>query len=159
MSPETDTTAKAATRLRATKAAAGFSAEEKAAMKERARELKAEAKRSASAAEGEREVRAKLAEMPAADRAVGERLHELVMATAPTLVPRTWYGMPAYSQGDNVICFFKNAAKFKTRYHTLGFSHHARLDDGRMWPTDFALTELTAAEEQRIVELVRRAVS
>jgi uncharacterized protein YdhG (YjbR/CyaY superfamily) len=139
----------------------GFTAEERAAMRERAREAKAGARRSgkASREEGEREVLDKIAEMPEADRRLAERLHALVMATAPDLVPRTWYGMPAYAKDDKVICFFKNASKFKARYATVGFSDTANLDDGAMWPTDFALIELTPEVEKRIVELVERAVS
>jgi uncharacterized protein YdhG (YjbR/CyaY superfamily) len=137
----------------ATKKSKGFTAEERAAMRERARELKA------GAADGEGEVLAKIAEMPKADRAMAERLHALITATAPELSPRTWYGMPAYSKDGKVVCFFKNAAKFKTRYATLGFSDKANLDDGHMWPTDFALKKLTAAEEKRIRALVKKAVS
>jgi uncharacterized protein YdhG (YjbR/CyaY superfamily) len=137
----------------ATKKSKGFTAEERAAMRERARELKA------GAADGESEVLAKIAEMPKADRAMAERLHALITATAPELSPRTWYGMPAYSKDGKVVCFFKNAAKFKTRYATLGFSDKANLDDGHMWPTDFALKKLTAAEEKKIRALVKKAVS
>jgi uncharacterized protein YdhG (YjbR/CyaY superfamily) len=132
-----------------------FSAEERAAMKERARELKA----ARNKADGEREVLAKIAEMPAADRAMAERIHAIVTAAAPDLSPRTWYGMPAYAKDDKVVCFFKVASKFATRYATLGFSDQANLDDGSMWPTDFALTKLTAADEKRIAALVKRAVS
>jgi uncharacterized protein YdhG (YjbR/CyaY superfamily) len=132
----------------------GFTKEERAAMKERARELKAEQGK----ADGEREVLAKIAEMPPADRATAERIHALIKATAPELSPRTWYGMPAYAKDDKVVCFFKSAHKFKTRYATLGFSDRANLDDGNMWPTDFALKELTAAEEKKIAALVKRAV-
>jgi uncharacterized protein YdhG (YjbR/CyaY superfamily) len=133
----------------------GFTAEEKAAMRERARELKA----AASDAEAEKEVLAKIAEMPDADRVMAERLHALVKATAPELTPRTYYGMPAYAKDDKVVCFFKSAHKFKSRYATLGFSDRANLDDGAMWPTDYALTQLTAAEEKKIAALVKRAVS
>ena len=132
-----------------------FSAEERAAMRERARELKAASNR----ADGEREVLAKIAEMPAADRAMAERIHAIVTATAPDLSPRTWYGMPAYAKDDKVVCFFKGAHKFTTRYATLGFSDRANLDDGAMWPTDFALTELTPAGEKKIAALVKKAVS
>jgi uncharacterized protein YdhG (YjbR/CyaY superfamily) len=128
----------------------GFTAEEKAAMKERAKELKS--------AGGESEVLEKIAGMPAADRALAERIHELVTATAPELAPRTWYGMPAYARDGKVVCFFQDAAKFKARYATLGFSDKAALDDGAMWPTSFALTELTPAVEEQIVALVRKAV-
>lgn len=137
-----------------TRTAATFSAEERAAMRERARELKADASR----ADGEAELLAKIAEMPPADRAMATRVHELVRSNAPGLVPRTWYGMPAYSKDGSVLCFFKCAHKFKTRYATLGFSDKANLDDGTMWPTDYALKELTAADEARIAALVRKAV-
>jgi uncharacterized protein YdhG (YjbR/CyaY superfamily) len=128
----------------------GFSAEERAAMRERAKELKS--------AGGEKEVLAKIAEMPKADRDMAERLHAIVKATAPELTSRTWYGMPAYAKDDKVVCFFKSAAKFKSRYATLGFSDKANLDDGAMWPTDFALKKLTTAEEKKIAALVKKAV-
>ena len=143
------------------KTSQGWTDEERAAMKERARELKAEARRGqrAAKADGEREVLAKIAEMPEPDRAMAERLHALIKATAPDLSPRTWYGMPAYAKDGDVVCFFQSAQKFKTRYATLGFSDKAKLDDGAMWPTAFALTELTAADEARISGLVKRAVS
>src|SRR5262245_53419168 len=137
------------------KASAGFTAEERAAMRERARELKA----AASKADAERDVLAKIAEMPAADRAMAERIHKIVTATAPDLSPRTWYGMPAYAKDDKVVCFYKSAHKFKSRYATLGFSDKANLDDGNMWATDFALKKLTAADEKRITGLVKKAVS
>ena len=133
----------------------GFSAEEKAAMRERAKELK----RSTSRAEGEKDVLAKIAEMPEPDRTMAARIHALITATAPELAPRTWYGMPAYAKDDKVVCFFKSASKFKSRYATLGFSDSANLDEGHMWPTDFALEQLTAADEKRIRELVAKAVS
>jgi uncharacterized protein YdhG (YjbR/CyaY superfamily) len=133
----------------------GFTAEERAAMKERARELKA----AASKEEAERAVLEKIAEMPEADRAMAERLHEIIKAAAPDLAPRTWYGMPAYAKGDQVVCFFQSAEKFKSRYATLGFSDKANLDDGAMWPTAFALKKLTRADEKRIAALVQRAVS
>ena len=136
----------------------GFTAEERAAMKERARELKAEAKGARAREEGERDVLAKLKEMKGSDRAMGERIHEIVKASAPDLVPRTWYGMPAYAKDGKVVCFYRSAAKFKSRYATLGFSDQANLDDGAMWPTDFALKEITAAEEAKIEKLVKRAV-
>jgi len=132
----------------------GFSAEERAAMRERARELKAQA----AGAAGESDVLAKIAEMSKADRVMAERLHAIVKDTAPELSPRTWYGMPAYSKDAKVVCFFKSADKFKSRYATLGFSDVANLDDGVMWPTDFALKGLTAAEEARIRKLLRKAV-
>jgi uncharacterized protein YdhG (YjbR/CyaY superfamily) len=137
------------------KAPKGFSAEERAAMKERARELKA----AASAANGESDVLAKIAEMPEPDRALAERVHAIVKAAAPELSPRTWYGMPAYAKDDKVVCFFQSAHKFKSRYATLGFSDKANLDAGAMWPTYFALKELTAAEEAKIGALVKKAVS
>lgn len=129
-------------------------------MAERARELKAEAGRPgrADAEDGEHELLAKLAAMPPADRAIGERLHAVIQAAAPGLKPRTWYGMPAYAKDGQVICFFQSAQKFKTRYATLGFSDKARLDDGRMWPTAFALKEITPAEEGRITALLQQAL-
>jgi uncharacterized protein YdhG (YjbR/CyaY superfamily) len=134
----------------------GFTAEERAAMRERAREQKAEAQR----ADGESAVLAKIAEMPEADRAMAERLHEIVKASAPELSPKTWYGMPAYAKEDGkVVCHFQSAQKFNTRYATLGFSDQANLDEGAMWPTSFALKELTDTEEAKIVALVKRAVS
>ena len=133
----------------------GFTDEERAAMKARARELKAEAR----AADGERDVLAVIAELPEPDRAMAERLHALITAGAPGLSPKTWYGMPAYARDGKVVCFFQSAQKFKTRYATFGFSDAANLDEGSLWPVAFALKELTAAEEQRILELVKRAVS
>ena len=136
------------------KASDGFTAEERAAMKERAQELKRAGK-----TDGESDVLAKIAEMPEPDRAMAERLHALVKANAPALSPRTWYGMPAYARGGDAVCFFQGAHKFKARYATLGFSDKARLDEGAMWPTSFALKELTAAEEARIAALVKKAVS
>jgi uncharacterized protein YdhG (YjbR/CyaY superfamily) len=143
------------------KTSKGFTDEERAAMRERAREAKAAARRGSRAgkADGESDVLAKIAEMPEPDRVMAERLHALVKATAPDLSPRTWYGMPAYAKDGNVVCFFQSAQKFKSRYATLGFSDKANLDDGAMWPTAFALKELTAAEEARIGELVKQAVS
>ena len=131
----------------------GFTKEERDAMKERARELKA----GSGAEEGDAAVLAKIAEMPASDRAMAERLHAIVKAAAPGLVPRTWYGMPAYARDGKVLCFFQSAAKFKSRYATLGFSDAARLDEGAMWPTGFALKALGATEEARIVALIRKA--
>ena len=133
----------------------GFSAEERAAMKERAKELKAEAER----ADGESALLAKIAEMKGNDRAMAKRLHAIVKANAPDLSPKTWYGMPAYARDGKVVCFFKSAEKFKSRYATLGFEEAANLDDGAMWPTSFALKELTDAEETKIVALVKKAVS
>jgi uncharacterized protein YdhG (YjbR/CyaY superfamily) len=135
----------------------GFTAEERAAMKERAQELKRP--RGKGRADGESEVLAKLAEMPKADRVLGERIHELVRAAAPELVPRTWYGMPAYTRDGKVVCFFQSAAKFKSRYATFGFNDKANLDDGAMWPTSFAVRELTPKEERKITALVKKAVS
>src|SRR5436190_15975647 len=143
-----------AERKSAKKASKGFTAEEQAAMKDRARELKGAAK-----GDGEGDVLAKIAEMPKADRTMAERLHAIVKASAPELAPRTWYGMPAYAKEGKVVCFFQSAQKFKSRYATLGFSDKANLDDGAMWPTAFALTKLTDAEEAEIVALVKRAVS
>ena len=138
----------------------GFTDEERAAMRERARELKAEARAEKNRAEGERAVLAKIAEMPEPDRAMAERLHEIVKASAPALSPKTWYGMPAYANKDGkVVCFFQSAQKFNSRYATLGFSDEANLDEGAMWPTSFALKELSAAEEAKIAELVKRAAS
>jgi uncharacterized protein YdhG (YjbR/CyaY superfamily) len=133
----------------------GFTAEERAAMKERAQELRAEARR----ADGESALLAKVAEMPGPDRAMAKRLHEIVTASAPALSPKTWYGMPAYARDGKVVCFFQSADKFKSRYATLGFSDEANLDEGAMWPTSFALKELTAATEAKIGKLVKKAVS
>jgi uncharacterized protein YdhG (YjbR/CyaY superfamily) len=132
----------------------GFTAEERAAMRERAKEMKA----NASKEEAEKDVLAKIAEMPKADRALAKRLHVLVKDTAPDLAPRTWYGMPAYAKDGKVLCFFQSASKFKSRYATLGFSDSANLDAGDMWPTSFALKELGAAEEKKIRALVKKAV-
>src|SRR3712207_2230258 len=132
----------------------GFTAEERAAMRERAREQKAEAQR----ADGERAVLAKIAEMQGPDRAMAERLHEIVKANAPDLSPKTWYGMPAYAKDGKVVCHFQSAQKFNTRYATFSFSDAANLDEGAMWPTSFALKELTDAEEAKIGALVKRAV-
>ncbi|MEV3853260.1 DUF1801 domain-containing protein [Streptomyces sp. NPDC050095] len=140
----------------------GFTAEERAAMKDRAKEVKAGARRRAGGAKAdpESELLAKIAEMEDADRVLAERIHALVRAAAPHLTPKTWYGMPAYAKDGKVLCFFQSAAKFKARYATLGFNDVATLDDGTMWPTAFALTsELTAADEARISELVKRAAA
>jgi uncharacterized protein YdhG (YjbR/CyaY superfamily) len=137
------------------KASKGFTDEERAAMRERAQELKA----SPGKADGESDVLAKIAEMPAPDRAMAERLHAIVMASAPDLSPRTWYGMPAYAKDGKVVCFFRPAHKFKDRYATFGFNDKANLDEGAMWPTAFALTQLTAADEARLGALVKKAVS
>ncbi len=141
------------------KTSKGFTGEERAAMKERAREMKAEARAIKGKAEGESDVLAKIAEMPEPDRALAERVHAIIKANAPALSPRTWYGMPAYAKDGKVVCFFQAAAKFKSRYATLGFSDSANLDEGAMWPNAFALTELTTADEARIGALVKKAVS
>jgi uncharacterized protein YdhG (YjbR/CyaY superfamily) len=133
----------------------GFTAEERAAMKERAQELKAEAAK----ADGESALLAKVAEMNGSDRAMAKRLHAIVKASAPELSPKTWYGMPAYAKDGKVVCYFQSAEKFNSRYATFGFSDTANLDEGAMWPTSFALKELTAAEEERIGALVKQAVS
>jgi uncharacterized protein YdhG (YjbR/CyaY superfamily) len=133
----------------------GFTDEERAAMKERAQELKAEGRK----ADGESAVRAAIASMSPQDRAIAERLHELIKATAPDLSPKTWYGMPAYAKDGKVVCFFRNAGKFKERYAMFGFNDSAKLDEGSMWPVAFALKELTAADEARIGALVKKAVS
>jgi uncharacterized protein YdhG (YjbR/CyaY superfamily) len=156
-----DTQKSAKNTAAAGKTSGGFTAGERAAMKERAQELKAAARRSPRAAKADEEsaVLAKIAEMQEPDRIIAERLHAIIKATAPALAPRTWYGMPAYAKDGNVVCFFQPAQKFKTRYATLGFSDKANLDDGTMWPTYFALTELTAAGEARIGALVKKAVS
>src|ERR671918_1014208 len=136
----------------------GFTAEERAAMKERARELKAEARANKNKAEWERDVLAKIAEMPEPDRAMATRLHEIIRASAPALSPKTWYGMPAYAKDGKVVCFFQSAEKFNSRYATFGFSDEANLDEGAMWPTSFALTKLTASDEKKIGALVKKAV-
>jgi uncharacterized protein YdhG (YjbR/CyaY superfamily) len=154
--PAKKDTQKSAKRTAATgKTSKGFTVEERAAMKERAQELKAEARK----ADGESAVLAKIAEMPEPDRAMAERLHAIVKASAPVLSPKTWYGMPAYAKDGKVVCFFQSADKFKSRYATFGFSDEANLDEGAMWPTSFALKELTAADEARIGALVKKAVS
>jgi uncharacterized protein YdhG (YjbR/CyaY superfamily) len=138
-----------------------FSAEERAAMQERAREQKAEARPGprAGKSDGETDVLAKIAEMPKSDRAMAERIHAIVNASAPTLSPKTWYGMPAYAKDGKVVCFFQAAAKFKSRYATFGFNDDANLDEGTIWPTSWALTKLTAADEARIGALVKKAAS
>ena len=137
----------------------GFTDEEQAAMKERAKELKAEARANKKKEEGEKDLFEKVAEMEEADRIIATRLHEIIMETAPDLWPKTWYGMPAYAQDGKVICFFQAASKFKVRYATFGFQHDANLDEGNLWPTGFALKALTPAEEAKIIELVKKAVS
>ncbi len=137
----------------------GFTDEERSAMKERAKELKTEACANKNKADGESAVLAKIAEMPEPDRAIGERLHAIIKASAPALSPRLWYGMPAYARDGKVVCFFQGAQKFSTRYATLGFSDAANLDEGALWPTAFALTELTATEEERVSALLQKAAS
>jgi uncharacterized protein YdhG (YjbR/CyaY superfamily) len=139
-------------------ATGGFTADERAAMKERAAELKAEARANQDREAGERDLLSKIAEMPKADRVLAERFHSIVTANAPDLMPKTWYGMPAYARDGKVVCFFKSAHKFKSRYATFGFEESANLDDGAMWPTSFALTKLTAADEKKIAALVKKAV-
>jgi uncharacterized protein YdhG (YjbR/CyaY superfamily) len=138
---------------------AGFTAEERAAMKERAKEMKAEAKANKNKADGENDVLAKIAEMPEGDRVLAERLHELIKATAPDLSPKTWYGMPAYTRDGKVLCFFQSADKFGARYATFGFNDTANLDEGAMWSTAFALKEWTDEVEKKIIALVKKAVS
>ena len=145
----------AGTKTKRTGSTEGFTAEEKAAMRERAKELKAEKNKAA----GESDLLSKIAEMPPADRSLAERIHAIVKANAPMLSPKTWYGMPAYANDDGkIVCFFKSADKFKSRYATLGFEESANLDAGGMWPTSWALTELTPADEKKIVALVKKAV-
>jgi uncharacterized protein YdhG (YjbR/CyaY superfamily) len=151
MSPNTLQPAKSTT----SKQSKGFTAEERAAMRERAKELKA----AASKADGEKDVLAKIAEMQKPDRVIAERIHAIVTATAPDLTPRTWYGMPAYAKDDKVVCHFRDAQKFKTRYATFGFSDNANLDHGAMWPTDYAVQELTPDVEKKIAALVKKALS
>jgi uncharacterized protein YdhG (YjbR/CyaY superfamily) len=153
MSPAKDTKKPAATTGKG-----GLTAEERAAMKDRVQELKAEARGGRSKADGESEVLAKIAEMPAADRALAEKVHDIVKASAPELSPKTWYGMPAYAKGGKVVCYFQSAHKFKARYATFGFGDTAKLDEGAMWPTSFALKKLTKADEARIAALVKKAV-
>ncbi len=138
---------------------AGFSAEEQAAMKERAKELKAEARAEKDREAGERALLEKIAEMPEPDRSMAKRLHEIVTTNAPELLPKTWYGMPAYAKDGKVVCFFQSASKFNARYATFGFNDTANLDEGNMWPTAFALAKLTDADEAKIAELVKKAVS
>ena len=152
--PAKKTTKKSASTSSRNNASNAFTAEERAAMRERAKELKA----SASKAEQEKAVLAAIAKMPEPDRSMGKRLHELIKTSAPDLSPKTWYGMPAYAKNDKVVCFFQSADKFKARYATLGFSDEANLDEGDMWSTSFALKKLTAAEETKISKLVKKAV-
>ena len=143
------------------KTSEGFTADERAAVKERAKELKAAGRRGprAGKVDGESDLLAKIAEMPESDRVMAERLHAIIKATAPDLSPKTWYGMPAYARDGNVVCFFQSAQKFNSRYATFGFSDKANLDEGAMWPTSFALTELTSADEARIAALVKKAAA
>jgi len=161
MSPKKDTQKSAKSTTAINKKFKGFEDEERVAMKERIQELKAAARRGprADKADGESAVLAKIAEMPEPDRAMGKRLHAIIKASAPALSPKTWYGMPAYAKDGKVVCFFQSAQKFKSRYATFGFSDEANLDEGAMWPTSFALKELTAAEEAKIGALVKKAVS
>jgi uncharacterized protein YdhG (YjbR/CyaY superfamily) len=160
MSPKKDAQKSAKSTTAIGKKFKGFTDEERAAMKEHIQELKAAARRGprADKADGERTVLAKIATMPDPDRALGKRLHAIIKASAPALAPRLWYGMPAYAKDGNVVCFFQNAQKFKTRYATFGFSDKANLDEGAMWPVAFALKELTATEEARIGVLLQKAV-
>jgi len=159
MSPNKDAQKSTRSAAATGKKANGFTEEERAAMKERAKELKAEARAGKDRAAGENAVLTKIAEMTEPARSIARRLHEIIPGNAPGLWPRTWYGMPAYTRDGKVVCFFQSAEKFKARYATLGFDDTANLDDGAMWPTAFALKELTAAEEARIAALVRQAVS
>lgn len=160
MSLEKDTPKAAKSTSASNKTAKGFTDEERAAMKERAKELKAEERANKNKAEGENDLLAKIAEMPEADRVLAEHIHAIVKANAPSLTPKTWYGMPAYANKDGkVVCFFQSAAKFGARYATLGFNDTANLDDGAMWPTSFAVKALTPAEEEKIAALVKKAVS
>jgi len=150
-------TTKPAAKATASKATDGFTAEERAAMRERAKELKAAARAGATRADGERDLLAKIAEMPEPDRGMAKRIHAIVTAAAPDLMPKTWYGMPAYAKDGAVVCFFQSAGKFKSRYSTFGFQDKANLDDGAMWPTAFALKKLTPADEAKIAALVKKA--
>jgi uncharacterized protein YdhG (YjbR/CyaY superfamily) len=159
MSPKKDTQKSARSTTATNKKVKGFTDEERAAMRERAQELKADARANKNAADGESDVLAKIAAMQEPDRAMAKRLHALIKASAPELSPKTWYGMPAYAKDGKVVCFFQSAQKFKSRYATFGFSDEANLDEGGMWPTSFALKELTAAEEARISALVKKAVT
>jgi len=159
MSPSTNTQKSARSTAAIEKTSQGFSDEEKAAMKQRAKEIKAEARLGKDREAGESAVLAKIAEFPEPDRSMAERLHAIVKANAPDLMPRTWYGMPAYTRDGKVVCFFQGADKFKARYATLGFDDTANLDEGDLWPTYFALKKLTPAVESKIAELVKKAVS
>lgn len=155
MTQKKDTQKSAKSSTATAKKSKGFTAEERAAMKERARELKAEAEK----ADGESALLAKIAEMSEPDRSMATRIHAIVKASAPDLTPKTWYGMPAYAKDGKIVCFFQSADKFDARYATLGFNDSANLDDGTMWPTAYALKKLTPADEARITELVKKAVS
>ena len=159
MSPKKDTQKSANRTTAIDKETTGFTDEERAAMKERARELKAAARADKNKADGESDVLAKIAEMSEPDRSMAKRLHAIIKASAPALSPKTWYGMPAYAKDGKVVCFFQGAQKFNTRYPTFAFSDTANLDEGAMWSTAFALKELTATEEARISALVKKAVS
>jgi uncharacterized protein YdhG (YjbR/CyaY superfamily) len=159
MSPKKDSQESAESTSATGKKSKGFTDEERAAMKERAKELKAEARIKKNRAEGEKALFAKIAEMEGADRAMAEGLHEIITASAPDLLPKTWYGMPAYAKDGKVVCFFQSAQKFNARYATFGFNDVANLDEGDMWPTSFALKEWTAAVEAKIGALVKKAVS
>jgi len=159
MSPKKETQKSAKSTTAINKKSKGFTDEEQSAMKERAKELKAEARANKNKADGEKDVLEKIAEMSEPDRTMAKRLHAIITKTAPILWPKTWYGMPAYAKDGKVVCHFQSAQKFKTRYSTLGFSDTANLDEGNLWPVAFALKELTAAEEARIVALVKKAVS
>jgi uncharacterized protein YdhG (YjbR/CyaY superfamily) len=159
MSPKQDTEKSAKSTTATSKKSKGFTDEERAAMKERAQELRAEARINKKRAEGEKALLEKIAEMEGADRAMAERLHAIIKASAPALSPKTWYGMPAYAKDGKVVCFFQSAQKFNSRYATLGFNDTANLDEGAMWPTSFALKELTADVEAEIGALVKRAAS
>ena len=161
MKPANKSTQKSPKSTAIGKAPTGLTDEERAAMKEHVQELKAEVRRAQSGEKEDEEsaVLAKIAAFPQPDRAMAQRLHTIIKANAPDLSPRTWYGMPAYAKDGNIVCFFQSAQKFKTRYATLGFSDKAKLDEGHMWPTAFALKELTAAEEAKIVALVKKAVT
>jgi uncharacterized protein YdhG (YjbR/CyaY superfamily) len=159
MSPKKETQKSPESAAPAAKKSKGFTTEEQAAMKARAQELKAEAAAQKDKAAGENDVLAKIDEMPEPERTLAKRLHEIIKANAPDLAPKTWYGMPAYARNGKVVCFFQSAQKFNTRYATLGFSDQANLDEGNLWPTTFALKELSDAEEARISALVQKAVS
>ena len=159
MSPKKETQESAKSATAVNKKSRGFTDEERAAMKARAQELKAEARADKNKADGETDVLAAIAAMPEPERAMAKRLHEIIKKSAPALSPKTWYGMPAYARDGKVVCFYQSAQKFKTRYASLGFSDEANLDEGALWPTAFALKELTVAEEARIAALVKKAVS